>query len=122
MTITEINQQIKLHKEKIAKLENQRGQYMKDNTLTLPKLVRQLYDVINKGVYSDENLTISFKEQRYHHILGGDGRSSPHGIEKKGVVCTFKSRFIVNDNDRNFVKDYLKGLGNQFDDIVFENF
>ena len=96
-------------------------QYEQLTTITNSLLVLELGQIETLKICATKGFEINIYQGKYRFILGGDGRSQPWDEQRQGVICDIKSRYYLDESQRDIVTMYLKSLG-QIDDINFNLF
>jgi hypothetical protein len=74
--------------------------------------LKSLVEVTANDLYNgiDRFIDVSIKEEKYEHILGGDGRSQPWSETRVGQVADVKIKagYYVDEDDFDIITDYVR--------------
>lgn len=116
---------LEIEKDRLTKLiENQKAELDRLGRLTYIE-PKDLYPILTQikeaGSFELGDIKGYLKNTEYEYILGGDGRSRPWSEVRQGLVFTIDSTYYLEGEHFRIITDYLKVIGNQFDEIKFVN-
>ncbi len=99
---------------KVKVIEDLKSRYEESIKLYNRQLskLKSLVEVTANDLYNgiDRFIDVSIKEEKYEHILGGDGRSQPWSETRVGQVADVKIKagYYVDEDDFDIITDYVR--------------